>query len=71
MVKSSSSLCQKQTQQEIASESILKGPYQYQIIEEPGDLDHTPPIPQLSHLQTDDELTPEEAKQVDDDDQAI
>nr|GEV71642.1 hypothetical protein [Tanacetum cinerariifolium] len=41
------------------------------MIEEPGDQNHTPPVPQSSHLQTDDELTANEAKQVEADDQAI
>ncbi|GJR05649.1 hypothetical protein Tco_0528633 [Tanacetum coccineum] len=48
--------------------SILEGLYQYRMIEEPGDLNRTPTVPQSSHLQTNDELSPTEAKQVDADD---
>ncbi|GJV73989.1 hypothetical protein Tco_1493984 [Tanacetum coccineum] len=40
------------------------------MIKEPGDLDRTPHVLPSSHLQTDDELTADEAKQVDADDQA-
>ncbi|GJZ04521.1 hypothetical protein Tco_0537796 [Tanacetum coccineum] len=51
--------------------SILEGSYQYRMIEEPGDPDHIPQLLPSSHLQTDDELTAKEAKQVEADDQAI
>ncbi|GKE12148.1 hypothetical protein Tco_1415699 [Tanacetum coccineum] len=51
--------------------SILEGPYQYRMIEELGDPNHTPLVLPSSHLQTDDELTATEAKQVEADDQAI
>ncbi|GJY16169.1 integrase, catalytic region, zinc finger, CCHC-type containing protein [Tanacetum coccineum] len=51
--------------------SILEGPYQYRMIEEPGNPDRTAPVLPYSHLQTNDELTTEEAKQVEADDQAI
>ncbi|GJZ08795.1 hypothetical protein Tco_0543078 [Tanacetum coccineum] len=62
MVKSSSSLCKELILREIASEIHSWGPYQYRMIKEPDDLDHTPPVLPSSHLQTDDELTTEEAK---------
>ncbi|GKA33343.1 integrase, catalytic region, zinc finger, CCHC-type containing protein [Tanacetum coccineum] len=51
--------------------SILEGPYQYRMIEEPGDPNHTPLVLPSSHLQTDDELTATEAKQVKADDQNV
>ncbi|GJR15048.1 hypothetical protein Tco_0797700 [Tanacetum coccineum] len=41
------------------------------MIEEPGDPNCTPPVPQSSHLQTDDELTTTEIKQVEANNQAI
>ncbi|GJW61988.1 hypothetical protein Tco_0111323 [Tanacetum coccineum] len=51
--------------------SILEGPYQYRMIEEPGNPDHTPLVLPSSYLQTDDELTADESKKVEADDQAI
>ncbi|GJX13856.1 hypothetical protein Tco_0205614 [Tanacetum coccineum] len=47
---------------------ILEGPHQYRMIKEPGDPDHTPLVLPSSHLQTNDEFTAEEAKQVEADD---
>ncbi|GKC94412.1 hypothetical protein Tco_1159854 [Tanacetum coccineum] len=41
--------------------SILEGLYQYRMIKEPGDPDCIPHVLPSSHLQTDDELTTEEA----------
>ncbi|GJW80667.1 hypothetical protein Tco_0144642 [Tanacetum coccineum] len=41
--------------------SILEGLYQYRMIKEPGDPDCIPHVLLFSHLQTDDELTTEEA----------
>ncbi|GKA18783.1 hypothetical protein Tco_0698698 [Tanacetum coccineum] len=51
--------------------SILHGPYVRRIIVEPGNPDRTPPVPESTHEQTDDELTTTEAKQPEADDQAI
>ncbi|GJU88108.1 hypothetical protein Tco_1300531 [Tanacetum coccineum] len=50
---------------------ILHGPYVRRIIVEPGNPDRTPPVPESTHEQTDDELTTTEAKQPEADDQAI
>ncbi|GJY32974.1 hypothetical protein Tco_0417443 [Tanacetum coccineum] len=50
---------------------ILEGPYRYRMIGEPDDLNHTPHELQSSYLQTDDELTATEAKQVKANDQSI
>ncbi|GKA35878.1 retrovirus-related pol polyprotein from transposon TNT 1-94 [Tanacetum coccineum] len=56
---------------ELLVKSILGGPYQYRMIKEPGNPNHTPLVLPSSHLQTDDELTATKAKQVKADDQAI
>ncbi|GJU74718.1 hypothetical protein Tco_1266123 [Tanacetum coccineum] len=50
---------------------IKNGPYVRRIIHEPGDPNSVPPVAESTHEQTDDELTNQEAKQVEDDDQAI
>nr|GFC86011.1 hypothetical protein [Tanacetum cinerariifolium] len=42
-----------------------------QMIPEPGDLDHEVPVTETNHDQTDDELTENEVKQMEADDQAI
>ncbi|GJR25155.1 hypothetical protein Tco_0973682 [Tanacetum coccineum] len=51
--------------------SIKNGPYVRRIIHEPGDPNSVPPVAESTHEQTDDELTDQESKQVEADDQAI
>ncbi|GKG15417.1 hypothetical protein Tco_0357740, partial [Tanacetum coccineum] len=51
--------------------SINNGPYVRRIIHEPDDPNSVLPIAAFSHEQTDDELTDNEAKHVEVDDQAI
>nr|GEX61703.1 integrase, catalytic region, zinc finger, CCHC-type, peptidase aspartic, catalytic [Tanacetum cinerariifolium] len=51
--------------------SILNGPYVRKMIPEPGDANRDINIIKTSHLQTDDELSDKELKQIEADDQAI
>nr|GEZ54978.1 hypothetical protein [Tanacetum cinerariifolium] len=51
--------------------SILNGPYVRRIIPEPGDTNREVPMNETFHVQTDDELTEKEHKQIEVDDQAI
>nr|GEY36415.1 hypothetical protein [Tanacetum cinerariifolium] len=51
--------------------SIKNGPYIRRIIHEPDDPKSVPPIGESTLEQTDDELTDQEAMQIDADDQAI
>nr|GEY65197.1 hypothetical protein [Tanacetum cinerariifolium] len=51
--------------------SILNGPYVRKMIPEPGDANRNINITETSHLQTDDELSDKELKQIEADDQAI
>nr|GEW22146.1 hypothetical protein [Tanacetum cinerariifolium] len=51
--------------------SIINGPYVRRMIPEPGDTNHEVPVTETFHLQTDDELTENELKQMKADDQAI
>nr|GEZ21907.1 hypothetical protein [Tanacetum cinerariifolium] len=51
--------------------SILNGPYVRKMIPEPGDANRNTNITETSHLQTDDELSDKELKQIEADDQAI
>nr|GEY00491.1 reverse transcriptase domain-containing protein [Tanacetum cinerariifolium] len=51
--------------------SILNGPYVRKIIHEPGDANRDITITETFHLQTDDELSDKEIKQIEADDQAI
>ncbi|GJR61705.1 hypothetical protein Tco_1503867 [Tanacetum coccineum] len=51
--------------------SIMNGPYVRRMIPEPGDADRKVHVNKTFHEQTDDELTENELKQVEDDDQAI
>nr|GEX72855.1 hypothetical protein [Tanacetum cinerariifolium] len=51
--------------------SILNGPYVKKMIPEPGDANRDINITEASHLQTDDELSDKELKQIEADDQAI
>nr|GEX80504.1 hypothetical protein [Tanacetum cinerariifolium] len=51
--------------------SILNGPYVRKMIPEPGDANRDINITETSHLQTDDELSDKELKQIEADDQAI
>nr|GFC77115.1 hypothetical protein [Tanacetum cinerariifolium] len=44
--------------------SILNGPYVRKMIPEPGDANHNINITESSHLQTDDELSDKELKQI-------
>nr|GEX23090.1 hypothetical protein [Tanacetum cinerariifolium] len=51
--------------------SILNGPYVRKMIPEPGDANREITITETFHLQTDDELSDKELKQIEADDQAI
>nr|GEY22459.1 integrase, catalytic region, zinc finger, CCHC-type, peptidase aspartic, catalytic [Tanacetum cinerariifolium] len=51
--------------------SITNGPYVRRIIPEPGDPNRKVPVNETFHVQTDDELTEKELKQIEADDQAI
>nr|GEU70910.1 hypothetical protein [Tanacetum cinerariifolium] len=51
--------------------SIINGPYVRRMIPEPGDLNREVPVKETFHVQTDDELTENELKQIEADDQAI
>nr|GEV32426.1 integrase, catalytic region, zinc finger, CCHC-type, peptidase aspartic, catalytic [Tanacetum cinerariifolium] len=51
--------------------SFLNGPYVRKIIPEPGDANREITITETFHLQTDDELSDKELKQIEADDQAI
>nr|GEW13665.1 hypothetical protein [Tanacetum cinerariifolium] len=51
--------------------SILNGPYVRKIIPEPGDANREITVTETFHLQTDDELSDKELKQIEADDQAI
>nr|GEU91835.1 hypothetical protein [Tanacetum cinerariifolium] len=51
--------------------SIINGPYARRIIPEPGDTNREVPVNETFHVQTDDELTKKELKQIEANDQAI
>nr|GEY74521.1 hypothetical protein [Tanacetum cinerariifolium] len=51
--------------------SIINGPYVRRTISEPGDLNREVLVNETFHVQTDDELTDKELKQIEDNDQAI
>nr|GFA41123.1 integrase, catalytic region, zinc finger, CCHC-type, peptidase aspartic, catalytic [Tanacetum cinerariifolium] len=51
--------------------SIINGPYVRRMIPEPGDTNREVPVNETFHIQTDDELTKKELKQIEADDQAI
>nr|GEU56522.1 Gag-Pol polyprotein [Tanacetum cinerariifolium] len=51
--------------------SIINGPYVRRMIPEPGDLNREVSMNETFHVQTDDELTEKELKQIEADDQAI
>nr|GEY79188.1 hypothetical protein [Tanacetum cinerariifolium] len=51
--------------------SIINGPYVRRMIPEPGDINREVPVNETFHVQTDDELTEKELKQIEADDQAI
>nr|GEV72837.1 hypothetical protein [Tanacetum cinerariifolium] len=51
--------------------SIINGPYVKRMIPEPGDPNREVPVNETFHVQTDDELTEKELKQIEADDQAI
>nr|GFC61192.1 hypothetical protein [Tanacetum cinerariifolium] len=51
--------------------SIINGPYVKQMIPEPGDTNQEVSVNETFHVQTDDELTEKELKQIEVDDQAI
>nr|GEV00669.1 hypothetical protein [Tanacetum cinerariifolium] len=51
--------------------SILNGPYVRKMIPKPGDANHDITVTETFHLQTDDELSDKELKQIEADDQAI
>nr|GFB76556.1 hypothetical protein [Tanacetum cinerariifolium] len=51
--------------------SILNGPYVRRMIPEPGDVNREVNVTETFHLQTDDELSDKELKQIEADDQAI
>nr|GEZ64120.1 hypothetical protein [Tanacetum cinerariifolium] len=51
--------------------SIINGPYVRRMIPEPGDTNRDVPMNETFHVQTDDELTEKELKQIEADDQTI
>nr|GFD55580.1 hypothetical protein [Tanacetum cinerariifolium] len=51
--------------------SITNGPYVRRMMPEPGDPNREVPVNETFHVQTDDELTEKELKQIEADDQAI
>nr|GFB44504.1 hypothetical protein [Tanacetum cinerariifolium] len=51
--------------------SILNGPYVRRMIPEPGDANREVTVTETFHVQTDDELSEKELKQIEADDQAI
>nr|GEX93283.1 retrovirus-related Pol polyprotein from transposon TNT 1-94 [Tanacetum cinerariifolium] len=51
--------------------SIINGPYVRRMIHEPGDTNREVAVNETFHVQTDDELTEKELKQIEADDQAI
>nr|GEV86132.1 hypothetical protein [Tanacetum cinerariifolium] len=51
--------------------SIINGPYVRRMIPEPGDTNGEVPVNETFHVQTNDELTEKELKQIEADDQAI
>nr|GEY16607.1 hypothetical protein [Tanacetum cinerariifolium] len=51
--------------------SIINGPYVRRMIPEPSDTNREVPVNETFHVQTDDELTEKELKQIEADDQAI
>nr|GEW18928.1 hypothetical protein [Tanacetum cinerariifolium] len=51
--------------------SIINAPYVRRMILEPGDTNREVPVNETFHVQTDDELTENELKQIEADDQAI
>nr|GEW94277.1 hypothetical protein [Tanacetum cinerariifolium] len=51
--------------------SIINGPYVRRMIPEPGDKNQEVPVNKTFHIQTDDELTEKELKQIEADDQVI
>nr|GFB25030.1 hypothetical protein [Tanacetum cinerariifolium] len=51
--------------------SIINGPYVRRRIPEPCDTNREVPVNEIFHVQTDDELTEKELKQIEADDQAI
>nr|GEW31067.1 retrotransposon protein, putative, unclassified [Tanacetum cinerariifolium] len=51
--------------------SIINGPYVRRMIPEPGDINRKVTVTETFHVQTDDELTDKELKQIEVDDQAI
>nr|GEV08026.1 hypothetical protein [Tanacetum cinerariifolium] len=51
--------------------SIINGPYVRRMIPKPGDSNREVPVNETFHVQTDDELTEKELKQIEADDQAI
>nr|GFD18951.1 hypothetical protein [Tanacetum cinerariifolium] len=51
--------------------SILNGPYVRKMIPEPGDANRDITVTKTFHLQTDDELSDKELKQIEADDQVI
>nr|GEW30588.1 hypothetical protein [Tanacetum cinerariifolium] len=51
--------------------SILNGPYVRKMIPEPGDANRDITVTETFHLQTDDELSDKELKQIESDDQTI
>nr|GEV13020.1 hypothetical protein [Tanacetum cinerariifolium] len=50
---------------------IINGPYVRRMIPEPGDTNREVHVNETFHVQTDDELTEKELKQIEADDQAI
>nr|GEZ22874.1 hypothetical protein [Tanacetum cinerariifolium] len=57
--------------EKLIHDSIINGPYVRRMIPEPGDTNWEVPVNETFHVQTDDELTEKEVKQIEADDQAI
>nr|GEV25300.1 hypothetical protein [Tanacetum cinerariifolium] len=61
----------EQSNGKLIHNSIINGPYVRRMIPEPGDINREVPMNETFHVQTDDELTEKELKQIEADDQAI
>nr|GEZ18588.1 hypothetical protein [Tanacetum cinerariifolium] len=57
-----------ETQWKLIHNSIINGPYVRRMIPEPGDSNREVPVKETFHVQTDDELTEKELKQIEADD---
>nr|GEX08998.1 ribonuclease H-like domain-containing protein [Tanacetum cinerariifolium] len=55
----------------VIHDSIINGAYVRRMIPEPGDVNREVTVTETFHMQTDDEITDKELKQIEADDQAI